>query len=592
MKKRTETIPQPASQRIDPFRRSHAGPVIRYVAAVILVLGTLMLTGRLEAIFKGTPNALFFCAIIISAWYGGFGPGILASVLSDIAIKYYLAPPTHSFAFPTGEAAHFTIFLISGVFISWVCERQRRDEAALIRARDELEGKVRARTSALTMANEDLTVQIAERTRAECELQRLNRAWRVRSACNQALNRCNEEMDLLAQVCRAVVSEGGYHLAWVGYAQHDAAKSVRPVARAGAGQGYLDTVVASWGDNERGHGPTGTAIRTAQPVVCNLISSDPIFAPWRAQAEEYGLKSSVALPLMTDGRAIGAFLVYSDEPEAFDEKETDLLAQAADDLMHGIALLRSRMQRQSAEEALKKTEEELARVARVTAMGELTASIAHEVNQPLAAVVTNGNASLRWLSNNPPNFDEARLALRNIVRDGTRASDVIARIRAVLKKSEPAAQPLDLNEIIREIVALTQGEADRRGVSIETGLAPNLPSVTGDRVRLQQVLLNLVINALDAMNDVMDRPRTIMIRTEARESKSILVAVEDSGVGLGPEKELRLFDAFYTTKPAGLGMGLSISRSIVEEHGGRLWAAPNEGPGATFQFTLPVEDGP
>jgi len=559
--------------------------------AAISVSGALMLTDRLRETFQGTPNALFFCAIILSGWYGGFGPGVIASLLSILAIKYYLTPPFHSLALALGETPRFAILFVAGVFIGWLCERQRRDEAALMRARDELEGKVQARTAALTTANESLTVEIAERTRAELELQRLNRAWRVRSACNQAVNRCGEEMELLEQVCRAVVAEGGYRLAWVGYAQNDAAKSVRPVARAGAGQGYLDNVVASWGDGEHGGGPTGTAIRSAKPVVCNVISSDPIFDPWRARAEEYGLKSSVALPLTTDGRAIGGFMVYSDEPEAFDEKETDLLVQAADDLMHGIALLRTKMERKSAEEALKKTEEELARVARVTAMGELTASIAHEVNQPLAAVVTNGNASLRWLSNDPPNFDEARQALRNIVRDGTRASDVIARIRAVLKKSEPAALHLDLNELIREIAALTQGEVERRGASLRTDLAANLPAVTGDRVRLQQVLLNLVINALDAMNEVTDRPRVIGIRTAAPDPKSVLVAVEDSGIGLGPEKESRLFDAFYTTKPDGLGMGLSISRSIVEEHGGRLWAAPNEGPGATFQFTLPTEEG-
>jgi signal transduction histidine kinase len=591
MRKGPEINSQPTNGGFDLFRRHRAGFVIRYAVATASVGVALMLTDRLRETFQGTPNSLFFCAIILSGWYGGFGSGILASLLSVLAIKLFITPPPFTQTFPLGDTPRFAIFFIAGVFISWVCERQQRDEAALIRARDELDGKVQARTVALTTANESLTVQIAERTRAEWELQRLNRAWRVRSACNQALNRCNEEMDLLDQVCRAVVSEGGYRLAWVGYAQNDAAKSVRPVVRAGAGQGYLDTVVASWGDGENGRGPTGTAIRTAKPVVCNVLSSDPIFAPWRARAEEYGLRSSVALPLTMDGKAIGGFMVYSDEPEAFDEKERDLLVQAADDLMHGIALLRTKMERRSAEEALKKTEEELARVARVTAMGELTASIAHEVNQPLAAVVTNGNASLRWLANDPPNFDEARQALRNIVRDGTRASDVIARIRAVLNKSEPAARRLDLNEIIREIVALTQGEAERRGTSLRTGLAANLPAVMGDRVRLQQVLLNLVINALDAMNDVMDRPRIIEISTEAPDPKSILIAVEDSGVGLGPEKEARLFDAFYTTKPDGLGMGLSISRSIVEEHGGRLWAAPNKGPGATFQFTLPTEDG-
>jgi C4-dicarboxylate-specific signal transduction histidine kinase len=550
-----------------------------------------MVTVRLKESFQGTPNALFFCATILSAWYGGFGPGILASLLSALTVEYYLTPSTHGLALPRGETAHFAIFLVTGVFISWLCERQRRDEAALTQARDELEGKVQARTTALSTANESLRVEIAERTRAELELQRLNRAWRVRSACNRALNRCGEEMCLLEQVCRAVVAEGGYRLAWVGYAENDAAKTIRPVARAGPGQGYLDNLIATWAEDPHGLGPAGTAVRTAQPVVCNRVSADPHFAPWRARAEAHGLKSSVALPLTTDGRAIGAFLVYADEPEAFDEKETDLLLQAADDLMHGIALLRSNLERQSAEEALKKTEEELARVARVTAMGELTASIAHEVNQPLAAVVTNGNASLRWLANDPPNFDEARQALRNIVRDGTRASEVIARIRAVLKKSEPAARRLDLNEIIREIVALTQSEVERRGASLRTDLAANLPAVMGDRVGLQQVLLNLVINALDAMNDVMDRPRIIRISTSAPEPKSVLIAIQDSGVGLGPEKVTRLFDAFYTTKPGGLGMGLSISRSIVEEHGGRLWAAANDGPGATFQFTLPAEDG-
>jgi C4-dicarboxylate-specific signal transduction histidine kinase len=472
-----------------------------------------------------------------------------------------------------------------------VCDRQRRDQHALMVARDELEGKVRARTAALTAANERLTIEVAERTRAEAELKRLNRAWRVRNACNQAVNRSGEEMDLLEQVCRAVVAEGGYRLAWVGYAEHDEEKSIRAVACAGAGQGYLDNLVATWGEGVRSLGPAGTAIRTAQPIVCNDVSSDPRLAPWRARAEEHGLKSSVALPLTADGDAIGALMVYSEEPGAFDEKETDLLLQAAADLTHGVALLRTRMEREAAEAALKKTETELGRVARVTAMGELTASIAHEVNQPLAAVVTYGNAGLRWLSADPPNLEEVREALSRIVRDGNRASDVISRIRAVLKKSEVVARSLDVNEVIRGIVALTQSEVERRGAALQVDLAANLPPVTGDRVQLQQVLLNLVINALDAMNAVTDRPRFVRIRTGASAPASILVAVEDTGIGLDPEQAANLFEAFYTTKPDGLGMGLSISRSIIEAHGGRLWATQNAGPGATFQFTMPVEEG-
>jgi C4-dicarboxylate-specific signal transduction histidine kinase len=252
---------------------------------------------------------------------------------------------------------------------------------------------------------------------------------------------------------------------------------------------------------------------------------------------------------------------------------------------------RAEMERRCAEVALKKTESELGRVARVTTMGELTASIAHEVNQPLAAVVTNGNACLRWLAADPPNFDEAREAIRRIIRDGNRASDVIARIRTLLKKGEPVARRLDCNLVLREIVALTQSEMAQRGTSLQTDLAANLPAVTGDRVQLQQVLLNLVMNALDAMSTLSDRPRVVRIRTAKTEPNSILVAVEDSGVGLDPKQMARLFDAFYTTKAEGLGMGLSISRSIVEAHGGKLWATPNTGHGATFQFTLPIEEG-
>jgi PAS domain S-box-containing protein len=263
---------------------------------------------------------------------------------------------------------------------------------------------------------------------------------------------------------------------------------------------------------------------------------------------------------------------------------------ASGDLVEFVGTVIDVTERKRAENALNKAQADLAHISRITTMGELTASIAHEVNQPLAAVVTNGNACLRWLAADPPNFDEARVAIHRIVRDGNRASEVIARIRTLVKKGESVAHRLDVNDTIREMVALTRSEVDRRGASLQTNLAANLPSVMGDRVQLQQVLLNLIINALDAMSALTDRPRVIRIRTNAAELKSILVAVEDSGVGLDPQQAARLFDAFYTTKTEGLGMGLSISRSIVEAHGGRLWAAPNEGPGATFQFTLPVEE--
>jgi signal transduction histidine kinase len=594
MTKPVQTIPQPLNSQTGRFaslRWRRCRPEIRYGAAVVAVALGSVVSVLLRDFFRGTPPALLFCAIIFSGWFGGFGPGLLASVLSITAIELFFQQPFPSHPPGPADIPRLTVFLIAGVFASLICERQRRDKAALTQAREELEEKVRARTAALTAANERLTIEVAERTRTETELQCLNRAWRVRNAVNHAVSRGTGEMDLLEQVCRAVVAEGGYRLAWVGYAEYDPGRNIRFVARAGEGQGYLDGLEATWGDGPRGIGPAGASIRTAQPVVVNDVSSDPRFAPWRARAEANGLKSSVALPLIIDAQAIGLLGVYSDEPAAFDQKETDLLLQAAADLSHGVALLRNRVARQWAEEALKESEAELSRVARVTAMGELTASIAHEVNQPLAAVVTYGNAGLRWLGADPPNLEEVREALGRIVRDGNRASDVIARIRAILKKSDAVARSLDVNEIIQGIVALTQGEAERRGAALKTELAAGLPSVMGDRVQLQQVLLNLVINALDAMNNVAGRPRVIRIRTSVPDARSILVAVEDSGAGLDPGQAGRLFEAFYTTKPEGLGMGLSISRSIVESHGGKLWATPNEGPGATFQFSLPIEEG-
>ncbi|HTV63159.1 MAG TPA: ATP-binding protein, partial [Verrucomicrobiae bacterium] len=243
------------------------------------------------------------------------------------------------------------------------------------------------------------------------------------------------------------------------------------------------------------------------------------------------------------------------------------------------------------EEALRQTQTELTRVSRLTTMGELTASIAHEVNQPLAAVVTNANAISRWLAAAPPNLNEARKAVRRIARAGKRAGEVIKRIRALVKKSEPTRTPLNLNKLIQETVALTQPELTRKKVSLKIELAPDLPRVPADRVQLQQVLLNLVVNAVDSLSSVANRRRVLRISTGHPQPDAVHVSVRDTGAGINPQENGRLFEPFYTTKPNGLGMGLAISRSIVEAHGGRLWAEANKGRGATFQFTLPVQDG-
>jgi len=349
-----------------------------------------------------------YAAILITTWFGGIGPGLLAVTLATLALGYYFDPPIRrTLAAEAVDAPFILSFSLLALLITWVSAKRKGVEKAHKQAHDELEAKVRERTSDLQRANEELRIEIAERKQAE--------------------------------------------------------------------------------------------------------------------------------------------------------------------------------------EAVRQAQAELAHVTRVMTMGELATSIAHEVNQPLAAVVTNGNACLRWLAGEAPNLDEAREAARRIVRDGKRAGEVIARTRALLKKTGSEKERLDLNEAIREVVALAQGEVRRNRVALHLELAGDLPPVLGDRVQLQQVVLNLIMNGIEAMSAVEDRPRALVLRTQSGEINQVRVTVQDSGIGLDPQSIERIFEAFYTTKRVGMGMGLSISRSIVENHGGRLWAVPHDGPGVTFEFALPVE---
>jgi C4-dicarboxylate-specific signal transduction histidine kinase len=238
-------------------------------------------------------------------------------------------------------------------------------------------------------------------------------------------------------------------------------------------------------------------------------------------------------------------------------------------------------------DALREAQAELAHVNRVTTMGQLAASISHEVMQPITAGITNAAAALHWLGSQPPNLEEARQALDLAVNEGNRATDVINRIRALIKKAPPRKDAFEINEAILEVIGLTHGEVVKNNVSVQTHLTEALPTIQGDRVQLQQVILNLIINAVEAMSSVSEESRELLVSTR-KDVGGVLVAVRDSGPGLSPENFDRLFDAFYTTKPSGMGMGLSICRSIVEAHGGRIEASRDVGPGATFQFTLPL----
>jgi PAS domain S-box-containing protein len=241
----------------------------------------------------------------------------------------------------------------------------------------------------------------------------------------------------------------------------------------------------------------------------------------------------------------------------------------------------------TAEQALDRARSELAHVARVTTLGTLTASIAHEVNQPLSAIITNASTCLRMLDTDPPNLDGARETTRRTIRDGHRASDVITRLRALFSKKDFTLESMDLSEVTREVIALSLSDLQKNRVMLRSELADDLPAVVGDRVQLQQVIMNLLLNAAEAMREVDDRARELTIRTELEVGERLRVTVRDAGVGVDRQSMEKLFDAFYTTKQSGMGIGLSVSRSIVERHHGRLWVEPNDGPGATFGFSIP-----
>src|SRR2546427_1174803 len=378
-------------------------PAIWGYGIAVLSVAAALIISQLPAIhLQDAPVSLFLCAVLVSAWFGGIGPGLLATALSALAFNYYFLPPIHSLGAKPDEIPRLVIFTVSALFVGSLSAAERSAIESLRRTRDDLRK----------------TVQ---------ELQSTNEALQAES-----------------------------------------------------------------------------------------------------------------------------------------------------------------LERKHAEEARREAQAELARVSRVTTMGELTASLAHEVNQPIAAAVTNANTCLRWLTRDQPDLEEAREAALRIVRDATRAADIISRIRLLFKKVSPKPELVDVNEAIREMMVLLRSEATRYNITVRMELAADLPRIVGDRVQLQQVLMNLIVNGIDAMKQV-DGARQLAVKSQRTEKEEVLVSVSDTGVGLPPQQADQLFNAFFTTKPNGTGMGLRISRSIVESHGGRLWAEDNSPRGASFHFALPTK---
>jgi signal transduction histidine kinase len=440
-------------------------------------------------------------------------------------------------------------------------------------------------------------------------LNRLDRRLRTFCNCNATFFQVESEAEALQAFCAALVEGDDFRLVWVGYCEDDAERTIRPVAKAGIDLDFLETVKNSWRPTEVGQGPPGIAVRTGRPYWINDISTDPTAAGWATVAADAGYSSCIALPLIVRdqrGRVIdlrGTLNLYSGQRGYFDASTVDhyvglatcltyaiaaLRGQLAEDLTSGVKALRAGEQRKRAEEALRKAQAELASASRLTMMAQVAASIAHEIKQPLGAIINNGNAASRWLAKKPPDLEEVQACVNSVVTDGHRAGQVIESIRAMFEQAPREKSRLDANDVIQEVLTFTGSEIRHHHVAVQTKLMENLPPLLADRIQLQQVMRNLIANALDAMDGVTDRTRVLTIKSTAQDSKTVLITVEDSGSGIQPENMRRIFDSFFTTKPHGMGMGLAICRSIIDSHGGSLSVLEGHPHGTVFQVILPT----
>ena len=387
---------------------------------------------------------------------------------------------------------------------------------------------------------------------------------------------------------------------------------------------YWAAIAGAWephigGGTPRNFGPCGDVLDCSRPM---------LFTHWERRYPYFGATLPLAdegllVPFFVNGKAVGTiWAIAHNEHRKFDREDLRLLesmgrfASAAHQTVESIDNLKLQMaarekaevelrkltdhleeqvllrtaQLTQASETLREAQTELAHANRVATMGQLTASIAHEIKQPIAVTVGSAGAAFNWLGNQPPNLEEVRRALSRIEEAGAQATEFIERVRNFFKKAPARKDPFEINQAINDVIALTRNELVNNKVSVQMKFGDDLPVVQGDRVQLQQVMLNLIINAIEAMTGISDGSRQLLIETK-KASDEVLVTVQDSGLGLNPDSLENLFDAFYTTKPGGMGMGLSICRSIVEAHGGRLWADSRDGPGAIFQFTLPTYAG-
>jgi len=523
---------QAAPTAASPRRRDWLWASGRYAIAAASVVLATAISLALQAWGVHVFLFAFYAAVVGAAWIG-IGPGVLAVVLSVMAVQYFFTPPEWSFDINPEDVPFTGSFIICAIMtLAWSAQR-KRTERALEQARDTLEETVQQRTAELVETNAALKIEIAERQAAEEELRRsetlLAQGQKLSRTASWTLQPATGEMRWSAELFDIFGTDR---------------EGVSPSFRL-----FRDRVHAD--DRAR-------------------------FDAAIAMAVEGSASFSCEVRITRGGGAI---------------RHVHALGEVHSDPSRGKEVIGTVMDltdRKRTEQALHDAEAELARTLRLATMTELTASIAHEINQPLAAIVANASACVRFLARRPAAVGDAREAADCIVNDGSRAGEVIARIRALLSKQGPRHVVVDVNGIIGDVIHLLRATLDRQRVAVQTELATSLPAVMGDAVQLQQVLVNLVTNAVEAMSENRDRARAVTIRSEVDATGAVLVMVEDTGTGLDPQEIDRIFDSFYTTKPEGIGVGLSISRSIIEAHGGQLSAFPVLPYGARFAFALPA----
>jgi PAS domain S-box-containing protein len=527
-----------------PSQSADASVVSRHALAVLSVGLSFLLAlgmGRYGHILP--PFSLFLFAIIFSGWFGGYGPVLLAITLSALVFDYYFlpltSPETHSLVPKWNDLPRLILFAIAALMVGLLSAAQRGAAQLIRRARDDLAAKVQE----LRRINNSLNAENAERRLAEIALEG------ACAAIKQSEVRFRTTLDSIPVQVWCAFPDGSAEFQskpWLEYTGLSAEQA--------HGWGWQDAIHPD----------------DAEPYVKKWLEIKESRAPGEAEARFRRFDGQYRWFLMRAGP------LHDEQGHIIRWYGTSM---DIDD-------------RKRAQHALHNAEAALAHITRITTMGELTASIAHEINQPLGAVINNANACISLLTNGAANLEEVRDALTEIIEGADRASAVIARIRQLSRKVPGERILLDLRDVVTDILTLARYEAAARRVNIHIDLPEEqLPPVMGDRVQLQQVLLNLVVNGMDAMNTIEESKRVVRIRgsSEARDGiAETSVSVRDAGTGLKPGEMDRLFEAFYTTKPQGMGMGLAISRSIIEAHGGRLWAEVNPGPGATFVFSLPA----